>query len=128
MKAQILKIYNKIDALKMRSSWNKGVQYYALYLLEKYDKYTDYEPKLPLTETTLLNGAKDWQQYSEGGCALIYDEQIALTLCNPTELNITKKGQRQPNKRETWLQVQARALLQAWNLIKNNIKNTLKSL
>jgi hypothetical protein len=69
----------------------------------------------------LLNGAKDWKQYSEGGCALIYDKQIALTLCNPTELKITDNGQKQPNKQETWLQVQARALFQAWNLIKSNI-------
>lgn len=121
MKANILEIYNKIDSLKMRSAWSKGVQYYALFLLERYDEYTDYNPNLPLTETTLLNGAKDWKHYSEGGNALIYDEQIAQTLCNPTELKITKNGQRQPNKRETWIQVQARALFQAWNLIKSNI-------
>ena len=121
MKANILEIYNKIDSLKMRSAWSKGVQYYALFLLERYDEYTDYEPNLPLTEATLLNGAKNWKQYSEGGGALIYDEQIASTLCTPTELKITKNGQRQPNKRETWLQVQARALFQAWNLIKSNI-------
>lgn len=120
MKANILEIYNKIDSLKMRSAWSKGVQYYSLFLLERYDEYTDYNPNLPLTETTLLNGVKDWKQYSEGGCALIYDEQIASTLCTPTELKITKNGQRQPNKRETWLQVQARALFQAWNLIKSN--------
>ena len=121
MKAQILEIYNKIDTLKMRSAWSKGVQYYALFLLERYDEATDYEPNLPLTEATLLNGAKDWKHYSEGGCALIYDEQIAQTLCNHTELKTTKNGQRQPNKHETWLQVQAKALFQAWNLIKYNI-------
>ena len=121
MKANILEIYNKIDSLKMRSAWSKGVQYYSLFLLERYDEYTDYNPNLPLTETTLLNGVKDWKQYSEGGCALIYDEQIASTLCTPTELKITKNGQKQPNKQETWIQVQARALFQAWNLIKSNI-------
>ena len=121
MKTQILEIYNKINGLKKRSAWEKGVQYYALFLLENYDNYTDYNPNLPLTEATLLNGAKDWKQYSEGGCALIYDEQIASTLCTPTELKITKNGQRQPNKYEAWLQVQARALFQAWNLIKSNI-------
>ena len=32
-------------------------------------------------EKILLNGAENWNQYSYGGCALIYDTDIAVTLC-----------------------------------------------
>lgn len=65
----------------------------------------------------LLNGAGDWSQYSWGGCALIYDQEIAKALCNPTELKKTRNGERRPNSREEWLDVQARALGQAARLI-----------
>ena len=61
----------------------------------------------------LLNGARDWREYSYGGCALIYDGDIAARVCTPSELRRTHGGQRDPNPRETWLDVQARALCQA---------------
>ena len=65
----------------------------------------------------LLNGARTWKEYSEGGCALIYDLEIAERLCAPSEYAKTREGQRAPNARETWLEVQARALGQAASLI-----------
>jgi hypothetical protein len=68
-------------------------------------------------EKELLNGARTWKEYSEGGCALIYDGDIAERLCAPSEYRKTRQGERAPNARETWLDVQARALGQAANLI-----------
>ena len=65
----------------------------------------------------LLNGAANWREYSYGGCALIYDGDIAERLCAPSEYRRYLEGQRAPNARETWLDVQARALGQAANLI-----------
>ena len=65
----------------------------------------------------LLNGADNWNQYSYGGCSLIYDGDIAERLCNPSELKKTRNGERNPNSRETWLDVQARALGKASYLI-----------
>lgn len=61
----------------------------------------------------MMNGAKNWKEYSYGGCALIYDKDIAETLCTPSELKRKRGGELQPNSTETWLDVQARALYQA---------------
>ena len=33
----------------------------------------------------LLNGAVSWQEYSDGGCSLIYDGDIAARVCTPSE-------------------------------------------
>jgi hypothetical protein len=66
-----------------------------------------------------LNGARDWRQYSEGGCSLVYNEDIAVRLCTPSELKKTSNGMRNPNASETWIDVQARALQQAFWLIRN---------
>lgn len=47
----------------------------------------------------------------------IYDADIAEALSNPSELKKTKNGERKPNNREEWLNVQARALNQSSNMI-----------
>jgi hypothetical protein len=65
----------------------------------------------------LLNGADNWREYSYGGCALIYNAEIAELLCSTSEYRRTRQGERAPNARETWLDVQARALGQAAMLI-----------
>lgn len=65
------------------------------------------------TRELLLNGAGDWEQCSWGGCALVYDADIARALCTPSELRRTRCGERRPNVSEEWLDVQARACAQA---------------
>lgn len=116
---------NKIENLKVRGAWNKGVKWYALYLLENLQEYTDVVPERSEIESVLLNGASDWKQYSYGGCALIYDGGIAETLCSPSELKrVTRKDgtlRDKANMRETWLDVQARALYQDCRLIKSKL-------
>lgn len=101
-----------------RSAWNKGVQAYALELLDNYEEAVkwskDNGEAIPgLSEAVLLNGATDWKQYSWGGSSLIYDADIAARLCSPSELKRCKGGERNPNAREQWLDVQARALWKA---------------
>lgn len=109
---------------KPRSAWGRGVKEYAEGLTEELaeairggyyteDKLTD---RAALKEQ-LLNGAKDWSQYSWGGSALIYDGDIAERLCSPSEYKRSREGDRRPNSREEWLDVQARALSQAANMI-----------
>lgn len=93
-----------------RSAWNKGVTHYALMLADNIpDGMTDRDA----VKAAMLNGASSWQQYSYGGCAYIYDGDIAAALCTPSELKRCKGGARNPNSRESWLDVQARALHQA---------------
>ena len=99
-----------------RSAWSKGIKLYALELIEEMPADQEFYGS-PADKKDLLNGADDWQQYSEGGCSFIYDGDIAKRLCNPSEYKRTREGERQPNAREQWLDVQARALYQAAALI-----------
>jgi len=94
-----------------RSAWGRGVKAYAIELIESLEGDYSYG--------ALLNGATDWRAYSYGGNALIYDADIAERLCNPSELKRCKGGDNQPNKGESWLDVQARALRQASRLVHN---------
>ncbi len=112
-----LSLYNKIKSIKTRSAWRRGVKSYALELVES----AEIELTPDNVQAHLLNGAQNWKQYSEGGCALIYDGDIAERLCAPSELKKKKGGDLQPNSRENWIDVQARALFQAFNLIRRSI-------
>ncbi len=110
----------RIADIKPRSAWDRGVLVYAHELLENLAADIEYgyqdEDVLAnqrLLYKALLNGAHDWEQYSWGGCSLIYNEDIAKRLCNPTELKRTDNGRKRPNATEEWLDVQARALNQA---------------
>lgn len=100
-----------------RSAWSRAVNTYAVELVESIEDSADLSNET-LLKKALLNGAADWQQYSEGGCALIYDADIAERLCSPSELKRCKGGERRPNSRETWLECQARALWQAAALVR----------
>ena len=99
-----------------RIAWTRGVQAYAIELVESLDDSADLANEVML-QKELLNGAQSWAQYSEGGCALCYDADIAERLCSPSELKRTNWGMRAPNGRETWLDVQARALWQAHKVV-----------
>ena len=97
------------------SKWKTGVREYAAELREFLE-----ENKLAATEENLLNGARNWKEYSYGGSSLIYDWDIAERLATPSEIkSCTRKdgSLRDANKHETWLDVQARALFQAAQLV-----------
>ena len=104
-------IFERIKQLNYRSAWDSGVVKYAMELVHNVGFGEE------ITEKNLLSGAKDWKQYSEGGCSLIYDIDICHRLCTPSEIKKTKDGGHRPNKNETWIDVQARALYQAARLI-----------
>lgn len=113
-------LINTLENRKDRSAWDKGVTLYAIELIESMYDFVD-EAELVKNENIskqiLLNGASDWSQYSYGGSSLIYDCDIAERLCCPSELKKVRGGDRSPNRYETWLDVQARALNQACNRI-----------
>ena len=110
-------LIQSLEQRKDRSAWDRGVTRYAIDMVEASEETLTRENY----RQVLLNGASDWAQYSYGGCALIYDADIAEELCSPSELKKTRNGERQPNGRETWLDVQARALSQAATRIKRNL-------
>ena len=109
---------------KPRSAWDRGRKVYALELLDDLDEAITggYFAAENITDRAalkaqLLNGADSWSQYSYSGCALIYDGDIAERLCSPSEYKRSREGERRPNGHEEWLDVQARALHQAANMI-----------
>ena len=110
-----------LEARKDRSAWGRGVNAYALELVEELKERAAYEGRNPEPGAEcrewMLNGAQDWAQYSWGGSSLIYDDDIAERLCTPSELKKTRHGERRPNNQEEWLDTQARALTQACNRV-----------
>lgn len=105
-------IHAELNARHDRSAWDKAVTLYALDLLDDVQEGADNMERLP------LDGASCWEQYSNGGCSLCYDADIAARVCTPSELKRKHGGAYEPNSRETWLDVQARALYQACNRIR----------
>jgi hypothetical protein len=101
-------LYTKIEAQKHVSAWDKGVNLYALELVEFLEN-----EDLWATKENMLNGADDWSMFSYGANALIYNGDIAERLCPPSEFKSKKEGDLPPNSRESWLDVQSRALFQA---------------
>lgn len=102
-------ITESISALKPYGAWANARKTYALELLAALDG--DYSP------AALLNGARTWKEYSEGGCSLIHDADICDRVSSPSEAARKKHGEIQPNPQESWMECQARCLTQAAALI-----------
>lgn len=108
-----------VDFEPARSCWGRGVQLYALELAQSIHdegsviKLRSFEE----FETVLLGGADNWLHYSETGCSLFWDEDIAARLMTPSEYSrVSRAGFIRPNSRESWLEMQARALRAAARL------------
>ena len=121
---KVANVAHKVEQAKTRSAWDRGVKAYAEELVEELREAVeggyveaDELSNRRLFEKAMLNGAADWKQYSEGGCSLCYDGQIAERLCAPWELKKTDNGRKDPNPRESWIDVQSRALFQAAQMI-----------
>ena len=114
-------LLNKLEKLTPRSAWDRAVVSDSMDLLDSLT-CSEIPNNWEELKKLLLNGAADWFAYSYGGCALVYDEDIARHYCTPSELRkVTHKDgtiSEQANARETWLDVQARALNHAARLIK----------
>lgn len=112
------KIIEAVKAKNARSYWGKGVQAYAIEMLEF---VADWNPDLTLEncKKILLNGADDWYHYSVSGTFLVCDVDIAERLCSPSELKrITRKD---GTVRGNWLSVQGEALRHGYNMIREII-------
>ena len=107
-------IIKKLEELRIRSAWMRGVVEVAHMIIEKAECE---EIKSEEIEAIAKDGASSLEKAVYGGCYLIYDHQIAETFCNKSELKRTKNGLKDPNKSENWLDVQHRALMQAVRLL-----------
>lgn len=120
-KMKKIDLLKRIEASKARSAWARGVRAYAEEIIAELEVEEMPESALQV-KMLLLNGAKDWKQYSWGGSSLIYNADIAQRLCNRSEWYKTRGGMRRPNSREEWLDTQARALYQAERLIQQLLR------
>ena len=107
-----------ISEARARSAWSRGVNAYALDILDSLEEYANYEFENngvfpPLSESLALNGAKDWFHFAAGGCGLIYDAAIASRLLTPSELRAWEAGRRSFD----FIALEGRALFQAWRVI-----------
>ena len=122
---EVSDLLNEIKKVNCRSYWAKGVKAYAIDMVKGIDPQKEVSGRF--VKSDLLNGASDWNQYSEGGCALIYNKDIAERLCTPSELKkLTRSDgslKDRPNSRENWIQCQARALFQACELVSDIVRN-----
>ena len=122
--AVVMAVEKKVSETKTRSAWDRGVKAYAEELVEELREAveggyvdTDDLSNRRMFEKAMLNGASDWWEFSEGGCSLIYNQDIAERLCTKSELIRTEFGRRNPNSRENWITVQGRALYQAAQMV-----------
>lgn len=125
----LAKAAQTLEQRKDRSAWGRGVADYAVDMLQQIAGYynggyisSDDLATWATAEAVALNGARDWSEYSWGGSALVYDGDIAARLCCPSELKKTRNGERRPNSREEWLDVQSRALHQAFRRVYSAIR------
>lgn len=109
-----------LEGMKVRKGWQQGVLEYAYIILSPFEDNEEFFPKG--LKKKLLNGAESWKEYSYGGCALIYDYDIAEALCTEKGLERCKHGEKNPNSKESWLDVQARALWAAYKIINKIVK------
>lgn len=126
-KIELVKNALEAQQKSARSQWLKGVYEYALELVLDFEDQDDLERALESGEritikNVLLNGAFNWNNYSWGGCSLIYDSEICERLATPSEQKRCDYGRLRPNRNEEWLDTQARALTQAFNKIMNAVR------
>lgn len=115
---KVIDIRKALESLPAeRSAWRRGVRRYAIDLLDSFPDYRNITPKN--CRRTLLNGAESWREWAYGGNGLIYDTDIAKRLCSPSELLKKRGGELEPSLRESWLDVEARAVGQAAAAIKD---------
>lgn len=114
---KVIDIKNVIESLPVeRSAWRRGVQQYAMDLLSYLPDYHELTPEN--CREVLLNGTGSWKEWAYSGCGLVYDCAIAERLCTPSEFRKKRGGELEPSLRESWLDVEVRAVGQAAAAIK----------
>lgn len=105
----------------------KNINYYVISHLEDLDNYLYNENLDPEIENvskiewsngslmhTILNGAKNFKEWSENGLGLIYNTDLAKTLLTPEKFEEWKKG----DKYIDFLKMQAKFAKKAYEKIK----------
>ena len=107
-----------VEEIPNTSAYKRGIKKYTDELLDNLEEMARIYKRLPKDENELeswlLKGARNWEEYSYGGRSLKYNRQIAERLCTPSELKKKDGGRLAPSRRESWLDVQTKALRDAY--------------
>lgn len=115
-------LFQNVEKFEENTAWNRGLKLYAFELLENVEDGFEFD-YIDDFEKALLKGAEYWLQYSEGGCSLVCDKEIAKRLCTPSEFNKKKGGELPPKRYMSWIELQAIALEVAAKKLVRLIKN-----
>lgn len=108
----------RVELMPARSQWSKAVKWYAVLLLEiAAEDAEENEMFLPSQlKDLLLGGASDFAQLSTGGCRIPFTrDEIEPILCTKSERGKVSLGDLMTS--------QARVMLQAFYMLRNDIKN-----
>lgn len=115
-----------VEEIPNTSAYKRGIKKYTDELLDNLEEMARSYKRLPKDENELenwlLKGARNWGDYSWRGYSLIYDSQIADRLCTPSEFRKKDGGRIRPNRYETWLDEQSKALYYAYLRIKDKFR------
>lgn len=108
----------KVEESKLKTSakWWKGRKEFALYIID-YINSPELDVSKDNLRKVLLNGSDNWKAYSEGGQPYAYEEDIANALYSPSEAKKMLK-----KDCYDWLEIQERALIQAFLLCERYCK------
>lgn len=115
---KIEKLRQLVEMRSKRSYWDRGVSQYIFELIDELEeKLSNGEiseqdlANYKKVEKALLNGARNWKHYSQGGLSLVFEGDIAKRLSTPSEFKKYLEGKK-PQARD-WMEIQAIALAQA---------------
>lgn len=122
MQRKIRDIYATIQHSPARTAWEKGVRACADDLFSDYIKKAlgilDIEVRIgKITEADLLRGVPNWNRYSRGGMALVSNMDICRRFCTKAVFKKRMGGLVQPPTGGDWLDLQAKALAEAAQLV-----------
>ena len=107
-----------VEEIPNTSAYKRGIKKYTDELLDNLEEMARIYKRLPKDENELeswlLKSAINWGDYSYRGYSLKSNRQIAERLCTPSELKKNDGGRLEPNSQESWLDVQTRALRDAY--------------
>lgn len=102
---------------KLYSKWSKGVMQYCFDLLDAFKEDEDLGDSCYELQNKLLNGCYNWSDFSWSGNALVYDVEICERLASPSFQKKKDYGRLQPDSHTLWIDVQTKALIQAYKII-----------
>ncbi len=129
-KKLLLQSIEMLQSKKYRSVWDNAISEDAINLLEiiidhdRIDSLNDNIIDRDLFKKLALNGAKNWNEFSYGGCSYVYDEDIMKHYSIPSY--IKKWNGQNPSSNETWLDLQGRAYNQACTRAYRIYKNIVR--